>query len=164
MKRTLKHLMILVFAVLLATVTLYANVRADTVSGGFAVTATSSGGCTFGTVSDLNFGSYNPLSGNDTTASTNMTFTCVKGQAYSLYITMNDGSSERLLKSDEETLPFELYSDDARTQIFPSQANKLAGTGTGTVTTQGIYGRISAGQNVTKDKTFTTNMTANVDY
>ncbi len=163
MKRSLRQSMVLLLAALLVALGLCADATAGTqVTGSFAVSATSGGGCRFGTVSDLAFGAYDPFSTSDTTGSTAMSFYCAKGQTYNWYIT-----GDRQMASGEEKLAFELYSDPARTQVFPAvKTDGFGGTGAdvNTAITQDIYGTITKGQNVTGGLTFTADMTAVVEY
>lgn len=163
MKRALRQSMVLLFAALFVAMGLCADATAGTqVTGGFAVSATSGGSCRFGTVSDLAFGAYDPLSATDTTGSTTMSFYCTKGQKYNWYIT-----GDRNMTSGEEKLSFELYSDSARTQVFPAEkTDGFGGTGAdaNTAINQDIYGTIGKGQNVTGGLTFNADMTAVVEY
>jgi spore coat protein U-like protein len=154
--------MVLICAALLVTAGLCGDAAAATDSGQFKVSATSGGGCTFGTVSDLNFGAYNPLSATDTTGSTSMSFYCTKGQTFNWYIT-----GDREMINGEEKLAFELYSDSSRTQVFPAEkTDGFGGIGAdvNALIVQDIYGTIAKGQNVTGGLDFTATMTAVVDY
>ena len=164
MKRCLRQSMVLLFAALVVALGLCSHAAAEgtQVSGSFKVSATSGGGCKFGTVSDLAFGAYDPLSTTDTTGSTVMSFYCAKGQLYNWYIT-----GERKMKWGEEGLDFQLYSDSGRTQVFPDmKTDGFGGTGAdvNAPITQDIYGTIGKGQNVTAGQEFTATMTAVVEY
>lgn len=125
--------------------------------------------CTVG-ADDVAFGAIDPLSGSATEVSANIQVDCnepllaLTDDTVSVCISLDegsggsDGSSFRFMSSGPDTLPYNLYKDAARTQIWGSQTAfpasgpqaieiPLTGTlgllATGTATVP-VYGRIPA--------------------
>lgn len=135
----MKKALILMMA--LAFVLAAGSAYAATDTSPMNVTATVSAVCTIESVSDIDFGAYDPTSSTDDDAAGDFTFRCVKATDYDLYITgtrqMTDGGSE--------TLDFELYSDAGRTTAWPSASPGITGTAASNAQdTRDVYGRITA--------------------
>jgi spore coat protein U-like protein len=137
MKKILALLLVLVPAVLFA----------GTATQNLNVTATIPSKCIITSVSDISFGTYDPVdqnSSNPLDADGSVQFRCVKRTTYWVYIT---GTRQMQGPQQGDVLNFELYSDSQRTQIFPDQK-----TGSGeqagnfNAITKTIYGRVPANQ------------------
>ena len=135
---------------------------AATVTSNFNVIANAVGNCRITTAaSTVDFGTYDPTDTNpDNDGSGSVQFRCTKGTTYWTYIT-----GVRQMSGGAEILNFELYSDAARTTIYP---NAVVGGGTSSPnnTPQVIfyYGQIPPMQDVTAGQAFSQNLTFTVEY
>jgi spore coat protein U-like protein len=151
--------------VLLLTVTLIAIggvALAATDTSNFNVTANASGNCRITTAAgNVDFGLYDPtdpLPDDDGLGSAG--FRCTRGTTYWTYIT-----GVRTMIGGAENLTFELYSDVARSTVFPN-ARQGAGSASPNNAEQTVnyYGRIPALQDVTAGNAFSTTLTFTVEY
>jgi spore coat protein U-like protein len=117
--------------------------------------------CEITNVNDIAFGAYDPLSETNLDAAGRMSFKCGKGIAYKTYIV---GTRQMVGAVEAENLNFELYSDDLRTTVFPSDnsGDSTVSFNNGLITAM-IYGRIPADQDVSVD-TYSRILTATVEY
>ena len=119
-----------------------APVGTDT-SATFAVLADVPANCLLET-SDLDFGRAG-LIGDNIDADTAFDLTCTSGTDYTISI---DGGgagdpANRVLRSGNNTVSYDLYSDHQRTDRWGTGAGSVVdGDGDGTVQTYGVYGRI----------------------
>lgn len=124
---------------------------ATTPAVNFNVTATVQAACSVGAIADLAFGNYNPTLGNGTN-STTANVTCSLGTAYSMNIGQGQNAStdagRRMKDSGTNYLNYNVYTDVARSTIWPSTgtATGTTGTGTGLAIPVTIYGNLPAGQ------------------
>jgi spore coat protein U-like protein len=100
--------------------------------------------------SDLNFGTDSLLN-SDIAVSSNVSVTCTAGQNYSVGLsqgtTTGGTTTTRLMQHSVSaaTVPYELYSDAARTQNWGnSTADDIEGMGTGSAVNHTVYGRVPA--------------------
>ncbi len=145
----------------MAIMVLSVSAMAATQTATLNVTATAVGNCRITGTTNVAFGNYDPTDPADNIAGQgSMTFRCTKGTTYWLYIV-----GTRTMASGGENLNFELYTDAARTAVF-SAVKTGGGTSSPNITpqTQNIYGRITAGQDVTAGLAFTQTLTATVEY
>jgi spore coat protein U-like protein len=130
----------LVLVILLATLLASVHAFAATDTSPLNVTATVQPTCIITSVTDIDFGTYDPTeSALDTDAEGDFTFRCVKDTPYDLYITgtrqMSDGGTE--------TLDFELYTDSTRTSTWPGASPGVTGTAASNAgDTRNVYGRL----------------------
>jgi spore coat protein U-like protein len=111
----------------------------------FPVSATVPSYCRITSTNGISFGNYNPLDTDPLDADGSISFRCVQGTTYWVYIagqrSMTDGQNH--------SLNFSLYSDSNRSQEFPSaktgQGQQASSYNTVTVN---VYGRIAAEQDV----------------
>ena len=113
--------------------------------------------CTFGSVTGVNFGSYDVFSASPTTSTGTISYSCKKvGGPQVMVMSLSTGSSgtfaNRTLRSGVNILNYNLYPTAANSQVW--------GDGTGTtyqysidpvdnlVDTITVYGTIPAGQDV----------------
>jgi spore coat protein U-like protein len=116
------------------------------------VTATVSRKCTI-TTTDLAFGDYDPLisnrsgAGSDLDSQASITVACTAGAAPIVWI--SPGTAGRVM-TGAGNLSYELYSDAARSVVWPSTSGTAFsfGTSSGDPQTRTVYGRIPRGQNV----------------
>jgi spore coat protein U-like protein len=135
-------LMILVaVAVALASV----NVMAATDTSNLTSTAVVPAVCTISSVTNLDFGTYDPTSATDDDDGVgDANFRCTKGTAYDVYIT-----GARTMTDGTDTLNFEMYTDVGRTAAWASASPGTTGTAaSNAIITLDIYGRITALQDV----------------
>ncbi len=133
--------------------------RAQTATSSLSVSASVVAGCRISSVGNISYGSYDPLDSSPKDAEGNMVFRCVKGTSYKTYIT-----GTRAMTGGTDVLSFQLYTDSARTAIFPSSNSGSSTTSTSlSPITQSIYGRISPGQDVAP-ASYNTTLVATVEY
>jgi spore coat protein U-like protein len=117
-------------------------------------------------VTDLAFGSYDPLLENaskplDGTA--DVAVLCTKDLRATVLM-MNDGSSTRFLRSGDLTLSYGLFSDPARSRTWGGGTDGVQIVGTGSVPQKVmVYGRVPPSQ-VVPGGWYTDAVTAVVDF
>lgn len=130
--------------------------HAATATGNLSVTATVSGTCTL-TTSPVAFGTYDPASGTDDTATGTVTVTCTNGTGYTVSLdaganeeTPGDVSTRRMLAAASQYLPYQLYQDSGHTTVWGDSGGAIltGQTGDGTAQPISVYGLITAGQYV----------------
>lgn len=163
---------------LLASVMAVSAFAATTTTGTLSVKATvvatcnlNSGG-TGGGNALLNFGNVtstiNAIDADTTAGGNNgLSIICTNGTPYS--VTANTGlnvaGTQRNMKAGgTDVLPYNLYSDSARANAFPTTGTTLAGTGTGTAQTVPVYGRIPAGVALPAPGTYVDTVVLTVAY
>ncbi len=154
----------LIVVLVLSMVVMAGTAMAANVNQTFNVTATVAASCRIVTTNDLAFGAYDPTAGSPLDVATTATYRCVKNTLATFYITPASGS--RVMTAGAESLTYELYSDFARTAIFPS-AFALGLTNTpasNAVQTLNIYGRIPALQDAGVSAAYTQTATLNIDF
>ncbi|WP_294910308.1 Csu type fimbrial protein [Tatumella sp. UBA2305] len=165
-----------------ATVTSLAAIPASeaaTVTGSLTVSATLAASCavntsTTGTTTTavLNFGTVTSMKANidastSSTGGSKVTVLCSNGTGWTL--AMNGGSNvsgtqRRMLGGNTEYVPYNLYSDSARTVAIGINTTALSGTGTGALQSYDIYGRIPAGSTLTTPGAYTDTVTMTLTY
>jgi spore coat protein U-like protein len=124
---------------------------AATTSTTFKVTSTVPDECAV-SVSDLAFGNYSVPAGTAVDGSTPLIVTCSGGTSYEIALNAGTGSGAsiaiRKMTSGSNTLNYTLYRDAPRTQLWgqTAAADTVSGTGTGSVQSISIFGRIVASQ------------------
>jgi len=136
------------------------NAMAATDTRSLSSTVTVAGTCSISSVTNLNFGTYDPTSAtNDDDGVGDVAFTCTKGTAYDVYIT-----GSRSMTDGTDTLNFEMYQESGRSTLWPSTAPGVTGTAANNSTiTKNIYGRIPASQDV-QAGTYNGTVTVTVAY
>jgi spore coat protein U-like protein len=122
-------------------------VFADTATTNFTVAANVEGACKFSTnPGNIDFGSYDTTSTADNVADHSaFRYKCANGTTYRVYITRTD---QMLMGAD--SLSYELYSNAARTTVFPATAGGVVpktSSNNGQVSVN-IYGKIPNSQDV----------------
>lgn len=132
-----------------------APAAAGSITGSMVVSATVLSSCLTVVPAPLAFGNYDPAVGTALNATSTVAVTCTPGTVAS--VTMDAGQNAgsatafggRALKFGTSTLPYQIYKDGARTQVWGdgtnggSQAMTLTGIGTLTA-----YAQIPAGASV----------------
>jgi spore coat protein U-like protein len=133
--------------------------QAGTKTNILQVTATVIASCNINSVTDINFGNYDPISSVPTDAAGSVILQCAKDTAYKTYII-----GTRSMTGGSDTLNFDLYSDAGRTMTFPSD-NSGSATNAPDINpiTKIIYGRIPAQQNVGVAN-YTRMLTVTIEY
>ena len=120
----------------------------------FSVTAEVIDACTI-TANDLDFGNYSAISGSNVDASSTLEVTCTNGTSYS--VALDEGTTSggtlttRLMTDGSNTLDYNLYTSAARTTVWgdgTSSSVTVSGTGSGSLQSLSVYGRIPASQSV----------------
>ena len=137
--------------VLLASITPAQAANPTTASGTFQVGATILVACNV-TGSTLTFGgALDPLqTPGPVDASTTLNLTCTKTTPYSVALSAgaNAGNASafgsRVMKSGNNSLPYQLYLDSGRTQVWGdgNSSGVYTGTGTGSQQQLTVYGRL----------------------
>ena len=149
-----------------------ADSATSTATTSFQVTATVTASCSVA-ATDVAFGSYNPFSGTDGTATGTITATCTNGTPYSIDLsagssgsfatrTMSDGSSG--------TLNYNLYSTSGGSSILGDGTSSTVlitgagATGTGSGQAYSVYGTLPTGQNTAPVGSYTDSITVTLNY
>ncbi|KJV80907.1 spore Coat Protein U domain protein [Rickettsia hoogstraalii str. RCCE3] len=144
------------------------NSFASSANAFFLVSATVLPSCIV-TATPLAFGTYVPTA--DSLQTNTLTITCTLGTNYT--VSLNAGTAPAATTSTRKMtglvnttsyLPYNLYSNAARTQNWGNQSSDwVPGTGTGLPQTLTIYGKIPQGANVPSD-TYNDTITVTVAY
>ncbi|WP_158218738.1 Csu type fimbrial protein [Roseateles aquatilis] len=119
-------------------------------SGTFQVGATILVACNV-TGSTLTFGAIDPLQNpGPADASTSLNVTCTKTTPYSVALSAGTNAGNpsafgsRVMKNGNNSLPYQLYLDAGRTQVWGdgNSSGVYAGTGTGSQQALTVYGRL----------------------
>ncbi len=154
-------------------------VQAATATGSLSVTATLAASCTVNTSTTgtttnavLNFGTITSMAANidastSSTGGSKVTVLCSNGTAWT--IAMNSGNNvsgtqRRMTGGSSEYVPYNLYSDSARTTAIGINTTALSGTGSGALQSYDIYGRIPAGSTLATPGTYTDTVTMTLTY
>lgn len=124
----------------------------------FTVNATVAANCLVSSTS-LNFGTYDPLSTSDATASSTIAVKCSKGTAYTIALNSGTrtGATETarqmsytgpLTLASSDPMNYGLYLDSTYNTNWGTSAGTVSGTGTGlsTVIDHTVYGKIPKNQ------------------
>jgi len=133
---------------------------AATSTSALNVSATVISSCSVKSVTNIAFGNYDPtVTATPTDAAGDFTFKCTKNTPYDLYVT-----GTRTMTNGTDTLNYELYTDTARTALWPSATPGVTGTSTSNGNDlRNVYGRITAAQNVGAGA-YTGSVTVTVQY
>jgi spore coat protein U-like protein len=125
---------------------------AGSTTGTLPVTATISNSCTFGTISPLAFGAYDPAvanasGGTDLAASTTFAMTCTNGAAISINLDngLHASGGSRFMASGANNLQYAVYQDPSHTTVWDNLTAENT-TGTGSSQSISVYGVIPKGQ------------------
>ncbi len=127
------------------------------------VNATVVGNCRITGTGTISFTNYDPTDSSPNNADGSVTVRCTNGVSYTIYIgtdrTMNSGSTG-------DSLPYELYSDAARSSVWGSTL--AAGEGYASISnaesTKTIYGQIAAYEDVQAAGDYTDTVTITVEW
>lgn len=143
----------------------------------FTVTTTILSGCSV-SAENMDFGTYDPASGTDATAASDIDVKCTLGTDYNVSLDTGIGVGAsytgRLMTGQSDsnvTLTYNLYTSSARTTVWGDGSGATAivsGTGDGmldsvTADTHPVYGKIPALQNVVP-QTYKDTITVTVTY
>ena len=139
----MKRILLILLAVVVVFIS--ANAMAATDTNNLTSTVIVPAVCNIETVTNLDFGTYDPTSGTaDDDGVGDLSFRCTKGTDYDVYIT-----GARTMTDGTDTLNFEMYRESGRTTAWPSASVGVTGTAaSNAVITLDIYGRITALQDV----------------
>jgi len=139
----MKKLMLIIIGLVLILSTVSAMAQTDTTA--LTASATVMGSCSFTSVTNLDFGTYDPTNTvNDDDGVGDFTFRCTRGTNYDLYI-----SGVRTMTDGTDTLNFDLYQDIGRATVWAAASPGTTGISANNApNTTNIYGRIPALQDV----------------
>jgi len=127
---------------------------ATTSTGSFPVTLTIQGVCSLQTASTLAFGTQTAIASNlDMTSS--IVVLCTNATPYTVGLSAGTGSgatvATRILTNGSATLPYSIYQDVARSQVWgiTTGVDTQSGAGTGSNQTFTAYGRVPPASNLT---------------
>ena len=133
--------------------------HAQTATNNLNIVADVQPSCQIDNVSDVDFGTYNPLSATPTDAEGSVTFRCVKGTGFKAFIV-----GIREMTGGGDTIAFELYSDPGRTTVFDGDNSDTSEMSAGiNPVVRGIYGRIAPGQDVSA-ASYSATLVVTVEY
>lgn len=139
------------------------NTQTVLATSSLTITANVIASCSVTGTTAVAFGVYDPLNAVDNIAGAgNFTFRCGINTPYTLHIAgvrqMNDGLGN--------LLDYELYTNGARTTLWPSSFASSTETGVAAVApiTRDIFGRIPAGQDVPVGALYSSVVTVTVTY
>jgi spore coat protein U-like protein len=122
--------------------------EASTTTGSIPVSLTITASCTVQSAANIAFGSQTAITSNlDTSSSIGVV--CTNATPYTLGLSAGIGTgatvASRVLTSGSATIPYTIYQDSGRTQVWgvtPTVDTESA-TGTGAVQTYTAYGRVA---------------------
>lgn len=146
-------------------------------NGAYAATATTTlpvsttvaNTCDTLTATDLMFGNYDPTSATATDGSSSISVRCTLDDGYTISLnqgTTSGGSiSQRLMTNGSQTVNYNLYTTSGRTIIWGDSlaGSIVSGTGTGTLDSYTVYGRIPPLQTIAAGN-YSDTITVSVDY
>lgn len=151
----MKHLRIVASALVIPFM-FSLSAKADSVNANLTVTASVTDACLV-SGGNLNFGDYDPLSGNPVNASGDFTVTCTLNTPATITLGQGDnpgaGSTDdtpvRQMSDGTNVLEYTLYTDASHTTPWGNtDTTGLGIVGTGNPETISVYGTIPGGQNV----------------
>ena len=93
--------------------------EATTTTTTFQVTASIAKNCLISSASNVAFGTYDPTSAVDATASGSVVFRCTKGTTYTVDLSTGAGSyATRTMTNGTDTLNYNLYTTVGLTTVF----------------------------------------------
>ncbi len=163
-----------------ATVFAVPAVEAATAGGSLTVKATVTASCVINTSSTgtetgsvLDFGSVSSFTkdvdkNTSSTGGSQVGVLCNNGTGWTL--AMDGGSNisgttqRRMAGGSTEYIPYNLYSDSGYTTAIGVNTTALSGTGTGTLQSYDIYGRIPAGSTLPSVGAYSDTVTMTITY
>jgi spore coat protein U-like protein len=140
------------FAAVCAMAALPSAANASTATSTLSVNATVVDNCTVST-SALAFGNVDTLSGSNVDGAGGLSVTCTNGTAWAASAGVGSGTgasfASRRMTAGSNLLNYNLYTTAGRTIVWGDGTGStatIAGTGTGTVQSVSVYGRVGLGQ------------------
>ena len=162
---TLQRRTYFISAALLTAIAIPGVAQAATANSAMPVSATVQATCSI-TASPLAFGTY---SSTQLDAATTLAVNCTNTTSYNVGLDVGSGTgatvAQRKMANGAQTLTYTVYSDTGRATLWGPTVgtNTVAGTGSGSVQTLNVYGRIAAGQAPTPGS-YADTLTATVTY
>ncbi|HZF14702.1 MAG TPA: spore coat U domain-containing protein [Steroidobacteraceae bacterium] len=138
-----RALLLLALLALSSSATVWGATKTTT----FLVQATITGDCTI-TATNLTFAPVSGLSATNSDATSSITATCTQSTVYNIGLNAGDapGSTiaNRLLANGLQTITYQMFRDNPRTQIWGNTVgtDTQSGTGTGSGQAITVYGRL----------------------
>jgi spore coat protein U domain-containing protein, fimbrial subunit CupE1/2/3/6 len=128
---------------------------AATTSTNLGVSATVTNNCSFGTISALSFGNYDPVVANastDLAGTGTFDLTCTSGDSITIGLSLganaSSGTQRYMVDGSSDQLSYNLYQDSGHTTAWDDTSNLESSTGTGGSVLYTVYGNVPATQNV----------------
>jgi spore coat protein U-like protein len=124
------------------------HANATTATGTFPVSLTITSSCSVQSAANLAFGSQVAITANLDAASS-IGVVCTNATPYTLELSAGAGTgatvASRVLTSGSATIPYTIYQDSGRTQVWgvTPTVDAQSATGTGAVQTYTAYGRVA---------------------
>jgi spore coat protein U-like protein len=141
-----------------------------TPSVNLGVSATVSANCTLSTA-PVAFGAVNTIGGSNVDATGGLSVTCTNGTTWSAAAGAGSGTGAtfavRKMTAGSNTLNYSLYADSGRTSVWGDGTTGnvlLSGTGTGSVQSVTVYGRVAAGQTAVPAGSYADTVAVTVTY
>jgi len=135
-----------------------------------SATVTNPASCTIN-AGPMNFGTYERNSASNVDSLATLTVNCTGGAPYTIDANRGlwaaDGSMRDMDSGGTNKLPYNLFIDSGRTQVWGSTmtgGNTIGGTGMGSNQNVLIYGRIPSGADPGTTGSFTDTVTVSVNY
>jgi spore coat protein U-like protein len=143
---------------------------AQPASSTLSVNATVTANCTVSTNS-LSFGNVNTISGANFDQSGGINVLCTNGTPWEASAGLGAGTgasfASRVMTSGVNTLSYNLYTDAARSTVWGDGTGttaELAGTGSGSLQTVTVYGRVGSGQSSVPAGVYADTVSVTVSY
>ena len=148
-----KNNLLRVSSVFIASLISSSSIFAATETSTFNVTTTVSNACQNLSADNISFGTYDPLSGTDSTSTGNISVQCTKDATYSIALSTGASASytNRTMSNGTDTINYNLYTDSGHATVWgdgTSSTSTVSGTATGGTDTSTVYAKATAGQTV----------------
>lgn len=148
----------------------FANAQ-TTATDPMTVSATVEASCTV-VANDMLFGTYNPFDTTDTDQTATVDVTCSNGAAYNIGLGLGTKTGATVTTrgmtggTGSDILNYALYSDTGRTSNWGDtvDTDTVSDTGSGSMQSTTVYGRIPQGQTTAPVGSYTDTVTVTVTY
>lgn len=145
------------------------NAHAGSTNASFNSSASVNASCQSLSATNLEFGTYDPTSGSDKTATSTISVACTTGTAptisFSAGTTSGASTTQRLLTNGTHTLNYNIYTSNAYSQVLDSTHTlSVTGTGLGSSVSATAYGSITKNQMNVSTGNYTDTITVTVTY
>jgi spore coat protein U-like protein len=145
------------------------NAHAGTTNNNFQASASVNASCQSLSATNLSFGTYDPTSATDITATSTVSVACTTGTvpsiAFNAGTTTGASTAQRLLANASNTMNYNIYTNNTYAQVLDaSHTLSITGTGLGNSVSTTAYGKIPKNQLNVVTGSFTDTITVTVTY